>query len=117
MLGWDSLEDFQTLPLFQFREHDAQVMRNALPESLPRELYGLVCEEPGTVDAVRHTFANRTAARFSDLDRIIIRLFQEREFQILTPEGKPRLHSLRRLHATDRVTLPPTPLFPGIYRR
>ena len=117
MLGWDSLEDFHTLPLFQFREHDAQDMRDSLLESLPAELYGLVCEEPVTVDAVRHTFANRTAARFSDLDRTIIQLFKEGEFQILNPEGKPRLRSLKRLNTTDRVTLPPTLLLPGISRR
>ena len=117
MLGWDSIKDFRTLPLFQFRDDDAQALRDALLESLPAELYALVCEDPVTVDAVRHTFANRTAARFSDLDDTIIRLFQEGEFQILSPEGKPRLRSLRRLHATDRVTMPPTPVLPGFSRR
>ena len=117
MLGWDSLEDFQTLPLFQFREHDAQDMRESLLESLPAELYGIVCEEPVTVDAVRHTFANRTAARFSDLDSTIVQLSNEGEFQILNPEGKPRLRSLKRLNTTDRVALPPTLLLPGISRR
>ena len=77
----------------------------------------MVSEQPVIVDALRHTLANRTAARFSDLDRTIVRLVEEREFEILDPEGKARSHSLKRLRPTDRVALPSTLLLPVSSRR
>ncbi|MDE0033843.1 MAG: hypothetical protein OXU75_12020 [Deltaproteobacteria bacterium] len=117
MLGWDTLKDSATLPLFQFSELDQQQMRDQLLGSLPRELFGLVSEQPVTMDALRHMLANRTAARFSDLDRIILRLVEEREFEILNPDGKVRSRSLKRLSPTDRVTLPSNLWFPGFSRR
>lgn len=117
MLGWDALRDSETLPLFQFGELDEQQMRTELLDSLPRELFGLVSEHPVTMDALRHMLANRTAARFSDLDQVIVRLVQEREFEILNPEGKVRSRSVRRLAPTDRVALPSTLLLPGLSRR
>ena len=117
MLGWDALRDSETLPLFQFGELDELKMREELLESLPRELFGLVSEHPVTMDALRHMLANRTAARFSDLNQVIVRLVQEREFEILNPEGKVRSRSVQRLAPTDRVALPSTLLLPGLSRR
>ena len=117
MLGWDGLRDSETLPLFQFGELDEQQMRTELLDSLPRELFGLVSEHPVTMDALRHMLANRTAARFSDLDQVIVRLVQEREFEILNSEGKVRSRSVQRLAPTDRVALPSTLLLPGLSRR
>ena len=116
MLGWDALRDSPTLPLFEFRETDAQQMRNQLLESLPKELFGLASEQPVTVDALRHAFANRTAARFSDLDDVILRLSQEKEFDVLNSDGKVRSRSLKRLDRTDRIALPSTLLLPGMSR-
>lgn len=117
MLGWDTLKDSETLPLFQFGELDQQQMEKQLLESLPRELFGLVSEQPITIDALRHMLANRTAARFSDLDQTIVRLVDEREFEILNPDGKVRSRSLKRLSPTDRVALPSTLWLPGFSRR
>ena len=117
MLGWDTLKDSGTLPLFKFGELDQQQMQGQLLESLPRELFGLVSEMPVTMDALRHMIANRTAARFSDLDRTILRLVEEREFAILNPDGKVRSRSLKRLSPTDRVALPSTFWLPGLSRR
>ena len=116
MLGWDALRDSGTLPLFQFRELDAEHMHNKLLDSLPPELFALASEHPVTIDALRHALANRTAARFSDLDRVILQLFREKEFDILNPEGKVRSRSLTRLGPTDRVDLPHIPLLPGLSR-
>lgn len=117
MLGWDTLKDSETLPLFQFGELDQQQMQKQLLESLPRELFGLASEQPITVDALRHVLANRTAARFSDLDQTILRLVEEREFEILNPDGKMRSRSLKRLSPTDRVALPSALWLPGFSRR
>lgn len=117
MLGWDALKDPRTLPLFQFGELDEQQMHAGLLEALPGELFGLLSEQPVTMDVVRHVLANQTAARFSDLDRVILQLVREREFEILNPEGKVRSKSLQRLASTDRVALPPTLLFPELSRR
>ena len=116
MLGWDALKDSNTLPLFNFNRIDLEQMDAQLLESLPRELYGLASEQPVTVDAMRHILANRTAARFFDLDRIILQLAREREFDILNPNGKIRSRSLTRLRPGDRISLPSTLLLPGISR-
>ena len=117
MLGWDALRDLETLPLFRFQELDEQQMRAQLLESLPRELFALVSERPVTVDALQHMLANRTAARFSDLDQTVLTLVQEKEFTILTPDGRTRSRSLKRLRGIDRIALPALPLLPGISRR
>ena len=115
MLGWDALNS-ETLPLFHFEELEAQKMQEQLLNTMPRELFGLASENPVTVDAMRHMLANRTAARFSDLDKTVLELAREREIEILTPDGKTRSHALRRLRATDRIAFPSTLLLPGISR-
>ncbi len=116
MLGWDALKDSTTLPLFNFNAMDREQMDAQLLESLPRQLYALSSDHPVTVDAMRHTLANLTAARFSDLDRVILQLAKEREFDILNPNGNIRSRSLTRLSPTDRISLPATLLLPGISR-
>ena len=117
MLGWDALKDSETLPLFQFGELDKQQMRVQLLDSLPRELFALASEEPVTMDALRHVLANRTAARFADLDQVILKLVEAREFDIINPGGKARSRALKRLRATDRVALPSAQWLPGLSRR
>lgn len=117
MLGWDALRDSSNLSLFRFGDLDKKHMQDQLLESLPKKLYSLVSEQPITVDAMRHIFANQTAARFSDLDEIVLQLVREKEFQILDPGGKVRLRSLKRLKPTDRIVLPPTLLFSEFSRR
>jgi len=116
-LGWDALVDSDTIPLFQFRDLDKREMKKGLLESLPKELYRLVYEQPVTMDALRHTLANRTAARFSDLDEVIVELHKEREIEIRNPEGKRRAMTVRHLASTDRVALPSTQLLLGLSRR
>ena len=115
MLGWDALNT-GTPPLFRFEDIDAKQMRKQLLNSMPVELYALASEEPITVDAMRHELANRTAARFSDLDEVIVTLVREREFDILTAEGKERSRSLTRLSPTDRIAVPTTRQLPIISR-
>ncbi|MDE2927617.1 MAG: three-Cys-motif partner protein TcmP [Acidobacteriota bacterium] len=116
MLGWEGLHS-KTLPLFHFTGHDAEQMRSELLNSLPEKLFGLVSETPITVDTMRHMLANKTAARFSDLDEAVLQLFRERELRILDPDGKVRSHTLRRLRPSDQIALPNTLLLPGISRR
>lgn len=116
MLGWDAL-NAETLPLFHFEELDAEVMRKQLLNSMLNELFSLASEEPVTIDAMRHMFANRTAARYSDLDSVVLTLNREREIEILTSDGRKRSRALRRLSLTDRIAFPSTPLLPGISRR
>ena len=117
MLGWDTLRDSENLPLFQFKELDQQQMQNQLLDSLPREIFPLISEGPVTIDVLRHTLANRTAARFLDLDQVVLRLRQGKEFEILGPEGKVRSGSLQRLNSTDQIALPSNLLLPGLSRQ
>ena len=115
MLGWDALNT-GTLPLFGFEEFDAEQMRNQLLDSMPAELYALAAENPITVDTMRHMLANKTAAQFSDLDKVVLDLVQEREFDILNPDGRVRSRTLTRLGPTDRIAIPAMRLFPGLSR-
>ncbi len=117
MLGWDALKDTETLPLFQFGELDHQQMQQALLQSLPAEIFSLVSEHPVTIDALRHAFANRTTARFSDLDEMIVKLARENEFEIIGPDGKRRSQTYSRLAPTDQVVLPRQQLILGVSRR
>ncbi len=116
MLGWDALKDSETLPLFHFGELEDRRLREQLLNSMPRELFSLATEDPVTVDAMRHAFANETAAPFSILDEVVLQLAREREINVLTPEGKIRSRALTRLQSTDRIAFPETLLLPGISR-
>ncbi len=116
MLGWEALEA-KTLPLFGFSGLDAEEMRKRLLESMPDRLDGLASDQPVSVDAVRHALANETAARFSDLDEVILTLFREKEFDVLDHDGKIRSRSLRQLRSTDQIALPSTLFLPGLSQR
>lgn len=114
MLGWDDLQD---LPLFRFDESEGQEMHRQLLDSMPEKLYSLASEVPVTVDAFRHAFANETAARFSDLDKVVLELSKQREFDILDVNERKRRRNLQRLDPTDRIAVPKKQLLPGISRR
>lgn len=116
MLGWDALSDTETLPLFHFDKLDAEQLRSQLVESLPRELYPLAAREPVAVETMHHLLANRSAARFSDYDKVTLQLVGEGEFEILSADGRARSRSLRHLRPTDRIALPSTLQLPGISR-
>ncbi len=116
MLGWDELQDSKVPPLFNFSETDRRQMHSDLLESLPMEVHSLVSEQPATIEAIRNLLANRTAARFSDLDGCILEIVQEGEFNILDPEGNVRSRSLKNLRPTDRLALTGRRMFSGFSR-
>lgn len=116
MLGWDALIRTDTLSLFQFGEPEDQQIHEQLLDSMPRELFWLACEGPIMVSAMRHMIANRTAARFADLDRVILQLAREKELEIRTSDNKLRSRSLKRLAPSDLIALPETLLFPALSR-
>ena len=106
MLGWDTLRDPGTMPLFSFSEMDQNKLHTQLLDTMPRELFSLACEEPVTIDAMRHRFANRTAARYSDLDSIVLQLFRDGEIEILGANDKVRSTTLLNLSTIDRIQMP-----------
>ena len=116
MLGWDTFRDSENLSLFRFRDLDEREMLDQLVNSLPRELYALASEQPIALDALRHAIANRTAARFSDLDQVILQLHRAREFDVLSPGGRVRSHSLQSLKSTDRIAPSSNLWLPGLSR-
>ena len=104
MLGWDNLSS-RTLPLFRFGKIDEQQMRKQILDAMPDRLFALASEEAITIDAVRHELANETAARFSDMDSIILELFREKEIEILGADNKVRSSRLRKLRPHDRIAI------------
>ena len=114
---WDALQS-RALPLFHFEGLEARQMREQLLDPMARELFSLASESPITVDVMRHLFANRTAARFTDLDEVVLQLRQEREIEIRNAGGKVRSRTLTRLQPDDRIAIPETLLLPmpGISR-
>ena len=93
-------------------------MREQLLDPIARELFGLASESPIIVDVMRYLLANRTAARFTDLDDVVLRLRREREIEIRDAGGKVRSRPLTRLQPDDRIAVPETLLLPmsGISR-
>ncbi len=91
MLGWDALRNPEQLSLFQFEELDATQMREQLLNSMPKRLFGLASDSPVTVDAMRHIFANETAARFSDLDTVVLGLPGSGKSRFSLPMASPVL--------------------------
>ena len=116
MMGWDPLKESATMPLFNFGELDESQMHRQLLDSMPQELFALAADNPVTVEAIHHQFANRTAARFEDLNKVMLRLREEGEIQILDPTGKARSRSLRRLRPNDRIAFTDTLFLPGMSR-
>lgn len=116
MLGWDAMQP-GSLPLFNFKELDAEEMRTQLLRSMPSELYALTSEQPITVDTMHYMFANRTAASFVDLDQTVLELARGREIEILDSEGKTRSRRISRLRPTDQIAFPAQPLLPGLRLR
>lgn len=116
MLGWDALNS-GTIPLFHFGELDAVTMREQLLKAMPSELFQLIAGDSIPVDTMRAKFANRTAARFSDLDSVVLQLAQGNEIDILRQDGKIRSRELTQLRGTDRIARPRMPLLPGFSRR
>ncbi|KKZ11646.1 MAG: hypothetical protein TE42_07335 [Candidatus Synechococcus spongiarum SP3] len=116
MLGWDTIRDSENIPLFEFGKLDKDEMKRQLLNSLPEKLFGLASEQPVTIDAMHHVFANQTAARFSDLDEVVLQLVKDGEFDILGTNGKIRSRlQLTKLKSTDQIILPLKPFIPGLF--
>jgi len=116
MLGWDALQESESLPLFNFTQADSQQLHEQLLHSVPRKLIALASETPISVEVMRHEFANEIAARYSDLDKVCLQLAQEREIDILRAAGRLRSRSLQHLRPDDRIAFPQTLMLPGISR-
>ena len=112
MMGWDGLNT-GTLPLFHFEDFEANQLREQLLDAMPAELHALTAKEPISVEAMHHELANKTAARFCDLDHVVLELARQREFEILNSEGKPRSLRLKRLSSNDRIAVPRMRMLPG----
>ena len=117
MLGWDALKSSDTLRLFHFEEIEARQMRDQLLNAMPAELHALAAEGPVTMQTVRHMLANKTAARFSDLDDTVLELARAKEIDILNAHGNLRSSRLQSLRADDRIAMPRRPLLPGLSLR
>lgn len=116
MLGWDELQLSETFPIFRFGDIEREQIRNQLLKSLPREIHRLASEEPVSVSTFRQEIANSTAARFSDIDEIVILLLKEGEIEIRTSEGRRRSPLITRLPPSDMIGFSDTRVFPMFSR-
>ena len=112
MMGWDPLKS-GLLPLFNFDQFDADLLHQQLLDTIPEKLALFDFSTPLSVERFRAAVANRTAARFSDLDKALSTLASAGEFDILTESGKLRQRGLSHLSPSDLITLPSRPMFPG----
>ena len=118
MLGWDALNSEEPA-LFNFHEHDARTMRAQLLESMPKELFGLVSEEPDTVEAnAGGRFANENSRSFSPILMTSFSGFSGKErFGFSGPMGnRVPVHcndcgETIRLHCLKRCSSPEFPVF------
>ena len=116
MLDWYVRAEY---PLFEFGDHERTLVHEQLLESVPAEIHALAAETPVTVDTLRAVLANRTAARFSDLDGALLELYRGKEIEVSSAQGTLRGQSTTRLRPTDLIAPPrQTSLFaPGIGRK
>ena len=112
MMGWDPLRN-GLLPLFGFSQFDADVLHQDLVETIPGEISALGLGTPLVVKDFQSSVANRTAARFSDIDLALSALASAGEFDILNKNGRVRRKGLTRLDPSDMIALPKNPRFPG----
>lgn len=108
MLGFDPIISSNTIPLFDFSDLYRNRMLKDLKELFMHKLYPLISTGPITVDAMHCIFANQTAAKFLDLDEVVLQLFkEERELIILAPDGRERSRVITKLQPNDRIALSP----------
>ena len=112
MMGWDPLRS-GLLPLFGFSQFDADLLFRQLVDTIPHEISFFDLSSPLPVKDFKTAVANRTAARFSDLDQALSALASAGEFDILTKDGKLRQRGLTRLDPSDLISRPLRPMFPG----
>ncbi len=116
MLGWDELRESETVPLFNFEKEDSSNLQEELIDPLVHRLRALTAERPVTYGSVRTAYANCTAARFSDLDKVVLRLAREGEIDILGPDGRPYSGNRRTIRETNLICPPSRMLIPGLSR-
>ena len=104
MMGLDALRGEPDL--FRFAGEDQKQLHGALLESMPPEIHALASKTSVSVEMLRYMFANETAARFHDLDQVVIELFRGKEVDILDARGHRHGAGLRRLRHDDRIALP-----------
>ena len=112
MMGWDPFKN-GLLPLFEFGQFDLDLLDQELLNTIPEELSLRDLSSPLRVGDFRDGVANRTAARFSDLDRALAALASLGEVDIQTSAGKLRQKGLTRLNDSDLIVLPSRRMFPG----
>ena len=108
MLGYDAILDYSAEPpLFNFSEIDQESMRRELLNEMPRELYEFIGSDSLSVESIHKIWANKTAARFSDLDAIITRLVKEGEFDLIGADGRNKNRRLiKTISPMDSIVLP-----------
>lgn len=118
MLGYDAILHSSEPELFNFTEMDNDDMRKELLNQMPDELYDLVGTDSLSVGAIHQKFSNKTAARFSDMDEIILRLVKEREFDLIGADGRNRNRKrIKTINPTDSIVLPSHSLLQIFSRR
>ena len=113
MMGWDPLTS-GLLPLFGFSQYDADLLHEQLLGTIPEELSTYDFSSRLSVGEFRAAVANRTAARFSDLDKALSALASGGDLDILTKDGKLRQKGLVRLDPSDLIVRSVSPMFPGL---
>lgn len=116
MLGWDPLKNGLSdgqLPIFNFSDLDAESLHEELVGSISSEILSSGLVLPMSVEDFRISVANRTAARFSDLDRALVRLTSAHELAITSVDGKVYGERKTHLMPSDQIDLPIKRMFPG----
>lgn len=102
-MGWDSMLKNDSLGLFRFGNHEEIQLKNDLLNTLPDVLNSLVLEEPISIEQLRRRLANQTAATYSILDDVLVKLHCRDEFSILNSQGKERNKALIHLDKHDTI--------------
>ena len=107
MLGWDTIENYRNALRFDFNDLDRKSMIKDISEQLPRMLHDRLLDGHISINKVHAEFANETAAKFSDMDDVILDLLHEDELAIFDGNGKRKSNRrIKIVKGSDQIALP-----------
>lgn len=105
-VGWHPLLENEVPNLFKFGCDEEEQLKNDLYNTLPNKLFPLSLNNSISIEELRREIANQTAATFSILDEVIVKLYRLGEVMILNAQGKERNKTVLHLDRNDRICTP-----------
>jgi len=111
IMGWDAIIDGGP-PLFEFGPHALIHFRSQLEKKLPQKIFVAIGENGIRVRDLHAILANESAARFEDIDFILVEMHRNYEIDICSSNGKIKSRMIHRVNRDDILFCSKTPMLP-----